>query len=114
MDGELYAVDSSGQQTTKSSEYLSDHISISYPNTGLQFNNASPLLLLGIPTQLGTNIFIFAVCHLNDDVLDTGLLFNIKGCVDCDTSIKTDYVTSTVTGGTAEESGVPETIKASR
>ncbi|KIL92987.1 hypothetical protein FAVG1_04168 [Fusarium avenaceum] len=94
-------------------KYLSDHISISYPNTGLQFNNASPLLLLGIPTQLGTNIFIFAVCHLNDDVLDTGLLFNIKGCVDCDTSIKTDYVTSTVTGGTAEESGVPETIKAS-
>lgn len=92
MNGEQYAVDSSGQQTTKNSEYLSDHISISYPNTGLQFNNASPLLLLGIPTQLRTNILIFAVCDLNDDLLDTGLLFNIKDCVNCDTNIKIGYV----------------------
>ncbi|CAJ0549763.1 Ff.00g033760.m01.CDS01 [Fusarium sp. VM40] len=113
MNGEQYAVDSSEQQTSTNSEYLSDPISISYPNTGLQFNNASSLLLLGIPTQLGTNILIFAFCDLNDDVLDTGLLFNIKGCVDCDTNINIDCVTSTVTAGAAEEIGAPETIKVS-
>jgi hypothetical protein len=71
MNGEQYAVDSSGQQTTTSSEYLRHPIGISYPNTGLQFNRSSPALLLGIPTQPGANTLVFATCDLNDDVIDT-------------------------------------------
>ncbi|KAM0442739.1 hypothetical protein ACHAQK_003794 [Fusarium lateritium] len=112
LNGDQYAIDSSGQQITATSEFLNEPIGIGRPQNGLQFGRASPLLLLGTPTRPGVNTLVFAACDLNDDALDTGLLFNIKGCVDCDTNIKINYVTSTVTVGAAEETGAPETIKA--
>ncbi|KAM0225150.1 hypothetical protein ACHAQD_001081 [Fusarium lateritium] len=111
LNGDQYAIDSSGQQITATSEFLNEPIGIGRPQNGLQFGRASPLLLLGIPTRPGVNTLVFAACDLNDDALDTGLLSNIKGCVDCDTNIKINYVTSTVTVGAAEKTGAPETIK---
>ncbi|KAM0239502.1 hypothetical protein ACHAP5_008292 [Fusarium lateritium] len=113
LNGDQYAIDSSGQQITARSEFLNEPIGIGRPQNGLQYGRASPSLLFGIPTRPGINTLVFAACDLNDDVLDTGLLFNIKGCVDCDTNIKINYVTTTVTVGAAEETGAPETIKAS-
>ncbi|KAJ4123174.1 hypothetical protein NW768_009702 [Fusarium equiseti] len=113
LDGVQYALDSSGQQITASSSYFQQPIVIPQPDNDLQFNIAAPPLLLGIPAVAGPHTLVFAACDANDPYLDTGLLFKIQGCEECDEDIKINYATSTITVAAGAATSTTETIKAS-
>ncbi|CEI41863.1 unnamed protein product [Fusarium venenatum] len=112
LDGVQYALGSSGQQIDARSSYFQGPVVISQPNNDLQFNEASPPLLLGIPAATGPHNLVFAACDANDPYLDTGLLFKIQGCKECDEELKINCVTSTVTVAAGVATSTTETIKA--
>ncbi|KAM0553346.1 hypothetical protein ACHAPJ_007359 [Fusarium lateritium] len=107
LDGNPYSA------ITAQSDYLSQPIAIRQPNNDLQYNAASPPLLIGVVADSGAHTLVFAACDAGDPFLDTALLFNLEGCVDCDQNIAINYVTSTTTVGAGEATSTTETIKAS-
>ncbi|KAL3305606.1 hypothetical protein RB213_008375 [Colletotrichum asianum] len=96
LAGQQYAIDTDGSAITATSGYLADPIAITPPDSVTSYAESSPPLLVGIPAT-GTQDVVFAICDFGDGNFDSALMVKAGGCVDCDTQVKIDYVTTTVT-----------------
>ncbi|KAF4442955.1 hypothetical protein F53441_11599 [Fusarium austroafricanum] len=92
LDNVLYSVDSSQNRITATSEYMASPIGIQEPPL-ISFNS------MEAQSPPGEQTMVFAICDANNGGSDSGLMVKARGCVNCDSPIKINYATTTVTTG---------------
>ncbi|KAF4472756.1 hypothetical protein FALBO_341 [Fusarium albosuccineum] len=96
LGGTQYALDDNGNRFTATSAYLAQPIAITPPDSVTSYPGSSPPLIKSILASGGQTLVI-SICDQSDAEWDSALLVKIGGCVDCNTVLRLDYVTTTVT-----------------
>ncbi|KAF4989014.1 hypothetical protein FDECE_14837 [Fusarium decemcellulare] len=96
LGGTQYALDDNGNRFTATSAYLAQPIAITPPDSVTSYPGSSPPLIKSILASGGQTLVI-SICDQSDSEWDSALLVKISGCVDCNTVLRLDYVTTTVT-----------------
>ncbi|KAF5507737.1 hypothetical protein CGCA056_v013380 [Colletotrichum aenigma] len=110
LGGQQYAIGYDGAKITARSPYFSQPIVITPPNSVSSYPGSTPPLLVGIPAT-GTQQMVFAICDNLDSEWDSALMLKAGGCVQCNSQVIIDYVTSTVIVAVGQE--FTSTVKAS-